>query len=98
MIIDMSPMSTFLTIALYVVGIPAIILSVIVLIKIGRSFYVKRDYEDEIPSQATMRESEQTPAQQPAAQVEHVEKEAAQTTHQTHPSRDTLQRRVIQSG
>lgn len=48
MTIDMSPMSTFLTIALFVIGIPGVILSVVVWFKITQRFFNERDYEHEM--------------------------------------------------
>lgn len=48
MTIDMSPMSAFLTISLFLIGTPAVILSVVVWLKITRSFFNERDYEGEV--------------------------------------------------
>jgi len=48
MTIDMSPMSTFLTIALFLIGIPGVILSIVVWFKITGRFFNERDYEHEM--------------------------------------------------
>lgn len=69
MTIDMSPMSVILTAALFIVGIPAIILSIVAWIMITRSFYRDRDYEREMPA-AT---AEQAPAQHPGGRAPHAD-------------------------
>lgn len=48
MTIDMSPMSVFLTIALFLVGIPGVILSIYVWLRITRHFFNEKDYEGEV--------------------------------------------------
>ena len=92
MIIDISPMSGFLQAALYLVGIPAIILSLLVFVKITRSFYGKRDYNLEMPEEHP---SEQSPPQAASGQAG---KESGGAVHQSHSSRDSMNARMIQSG
>ena len=93
MAIDMSPMSSFLTAVLYIVGIPAIILSIVVWIKIARSFYVDRDYELEMPSEAQ---------QEPPLTDYHRAKAHAERTaggaHATSKTRESVNARMMQSG
>lgn len=72
MTIDMSPMSVILTAVLFIVGIPAIILSIVVWIMITRSFYRDRDYEREMPSGTV----EQAPAGHARGKPPHPDKPA----------------------
>jgi hypothetical protein len=92
MIIDQSPMSAFLTWALYIVGIPAIILSIIVAIKVMRSFFGDRDYNLENPEHKASQGTAQ-------AATTHEDKPGGDSTvHSSNASRDTMNARMIQSG
>ncbi|HKJ21530.1 MAG TPA: hypothetical protein VKA13_00445 [Gammaproteobacteria bacterium] len=81
-------MSAFLTIALFLVGIPAVILSVMVWLKITRSFFNDSDYD-----------SEMLPDHENTSQFRGKggHEDAAQTSHKAGTS-DTLNERMIQSG
>ena len=92
MIIDQSPISSFLMWALYIVGIPGIILSILVLIKVTRSFYGKRDYNREIPE-------DQSSGGTTQATAGHEDKHSGESSvHRSNSSRDSINPRMIQSG
>lgn len=92
MIIDHSPMSTFLEWALYLVGIPAIIFSIIVAIKLSRSFFGDRDYNLENPDDQASKGTTQ-------ASASHDDKSGGESSvHHSNASRDTMNPRMIQSG
>lgn len=93
MIIDTSPMSSFLVWALYLVGIPAIILSILVAIKVTRSFFGRRDYNLEIPADQTSSEGATHTA--PTHEDKHNDES---TAHRPNSSRDAMNPRMIQSG
>jgi len=91
MIIDNAPMSGYLEMALYIVGIPAIILSILVLIKLTRSFYGDRDYNLEMPDDQSSGGTRQ-------AATNHEGEESGSTVHRSNASRDAMNARMIQSG
>jgi hypothetical protein len=93
MTIDISPMSAFLNAALYLVGIPAIILSIVVFFKITRSFYGKKDYELEIPDHETTKGSAEVSEQATAGPAG-----KDSTVHRSQASPDAMKARMIQSG
>lgn len=88
MTIDLSPMSTFLTISLFLIGIPAAILSVVVWLKITRQFFNDRDYELEVLPD----DSENT------TQFPGKGEQATKQTSQSASKGQTLNERMIQSG
>ena len=91
MIIDNMPMSGYLEMALYIVGIPAIILSILVLIKLTRSFYGNRDYNLEMPK-------DQTSGGTTQAATTHEDKHSGESTvHRANLSPDSMNPRMIQS-
>lgn len=89
-------MADFLTIALYVVGIPSIILSILVTIKITRSFYEDHDYDREMPYSGTESSSSENVSH--AEQAGAAQKQESGQTQQHHQPRETIDSRVVQSG
>lgn len=86
MTIDMSPMSTFLTIALFLIGIPGVILSVVVWFKITQRFFNERDYEHEMLPDSEQDNTAQFQGKAGAKQASHA------------AGGEGLNERMIQSG
>lgn len=95
MTIDMSPMSSFLTAALYIVGIPAVILAIAVWVSITRRFYIDRDYEQEMPEG-----HQESPVTDYHRAKAHAERTVSSGAHApaTANTRKSVNARMIQSG
>lgn len=96
MTIDMSPMSTFLTLALFIVGIPGVILSLYVWMRISRRFFEDGDYNLEMLPDSEKIEAKA--AGQSRSSGEQADKDNDNKKVQAHPGRDALGERMIHSG